>query len=86
MLKKWITSGDEQHALLCDGGCDEHYHGGTGLLFDFLISQEENRRMSNPKFYSAQRPPELMNRHPGYLQKHKGCTSHSLFVKKEAKL
>jgi hypothetical protein len=42
--------------------------------------------MANPQVYSAQRPPELTHRHPGYLQKYKGGTSYSLFVRREAKL
>jgi len=42
MLKKWITSGDERHALICNGECEgEVYHGGTGLLFEYMISLEE---------------------------------------------
>ncbi len=47
MLKKWINSGDISHALICDD-CPNVYHGGTGLIFDYINSVEENSRENNP--------------------------------------
>ncbi len=43
MLKKWINSGEHEHALICEHPaiCEDAYHGGTGIIFDFVNLQEE---------------------------------------------
>lgn len=51
MLKQWINSGDVSHALICDE-CTEVYHGGTGLIFDYINSVEENNRDKNPNEFA----------------------------------
>lgn len=51
MLKKWINSGDVSHALICDD-CPDVYHGGTGLLFDYINSVEETNRDNNPNEFA----------------------------------
>ena len=51
MLKKWINSGDFSHALICDE-CPNLYHGGTGLIFDYVNCIEENNRENNPNEFA----------------------------------
>ena len=78
MLKKWISSGDAQHARICDGGdhCQGNvYHGGTGLLFDFMLCQEEDLRAAYPERFAAHLPPEFYKGHTGYMSTHKGSIS-----------
>jgi hypothetical protein len=74
MLKKWITSGDCEHARICDGeDCQGTvYHGGTGLLFDYMLSLEEDQRDAHPEMYIANKPLVFSNQNYGYMNEHKG--------------
>ena len=51
MLNKWINSGEFSHALICDD-CSDVYHGGTGLIFNYINSVEEFNRLNNPNEYA----------------------------------
>ncbi len=76
MLKKWISSGDERHEKFCNGGdsCDcKGYHGGTGLLFDYINLFDEEYGSYNTT--SAQTLPEFNSLlHINNLSLNKGTT------------